>query len=153
VRPPTLAAPLNVNPLTESSPPPPPPCALQKLHETDLEGRTINVRIATPRAPRPAREYGDRPQRDYGDRPPRGDRYGSEGGYERRERREPRGDRPQRNPDAQLYVGNLSWSTTWQVGAGEGKGGSARWEGARRRSMTPRGPPRRPQDRARWWPR
>lgn len=83
--------------------------AVQKLHETELDGRTINVRIATPRAERPPREpraYGA--DRGYGsDRPPRRE-------YERREPREPRGDRPQRDPDTQLYVGNLAWSTTWQ---------------------------------------
>lgn len=82
--------------------------AVQKLHETDLDGRTINVRIAEPRPPRT-------------DRAPRGDRYGGgedRYGGERRERsferREPREPREPRDPDTLLYVGNLSWGTSWQ---------------------------------------
>ncbi|KAI8465046.1 MAG: hypothetical protein J3K34DRAFT_438211 [Monoraphidium minutum] len=92
--------------------------AVQSLHETDLDGRTINVRIATPRVERPPRErreYGERSA--YGER--RDNRYGEPRTYERRERaprddREPREPRAPRDPETLLYVGNLSWSTTWQ---------------------------------------
>ncbi|GBF99647.1 hypothetical protein Rsub_12584 [Raphidocelis subcapitata] len=75
--------------------------AVQRLDQTDLDGRTLGVRIAEPRPPR-----GDRPPRRDGDRPPRRD-------DDRPPRRD--GERPPpRDPETLLYVGNLAWSLSWQ---------------------------------------
>lgn len=88
--------------------------AVERLNESEMDGRTLNVRIAEPRPPRT-------------DRAPRQDRYGSDGGMRReprndygqeRREREPRreGEQPrsQRDPETLLFVGNLAWATTWQ---------------------------------------
>lgn len=97
----------------------------QALNQTDVDGRTINVRIAEPRSERPPRErrerrddgYGERRNDGYGERRERGERR-NDGYGERRndaygERRE-RAPRKERDPARTVFVGNLPFSASWQ---------------------------------------
>jgi len=72
--------------------------ALENMAETELDGRSLLVRMSTPNARRDNNRAGGR---EYGDRA---------GGREYGERRQPR----EVDPDTTLYVGNLPYSTSWQ---------------------------------------
>lgn len=91
--------------------------AIEALDQTDLDGRTLNVRVADPPRPREERHdgvagggardraFGARDRGSYG--APR-ERFGGADGEAPRERP------PRRDPDTMLYVGNLDYSVTWQ---------------------------------------